>query len=132
MMGVNWSSNLKFPVFSRPIFSSTNSKKYFIVLLKPTYRNRNFNIIYFVKKHLFIYTCTEKKCYWIKGISFQKHVYHGFKSICYIISNIFIGSCSIFLWINSIHAFGKKCFWFNSIFLSVPNLFSITDWSDKY
>ena len=27
----------------------------------------------------------------------QKHVYHGFKSICYRISNIFIGSCSIFL-----------------------------------
>ena len=57
-----------------------------------------------------------KKCYWIKSISNQKHVYHGFKSICYRISNIFIGSCSIFLWINSIHAFGNKCFWFNSIF----------------
>ena len=25
-----------------------------------------------------------KKCFWIKSISFQKHVYHGFKSICYI------------------------------------------------
>ena len=49
----------------------------------------------------------------------QKHVYHGFKAICYRISNIFIGSCSIFLWINSIHAFGKKWFWFNSIFFSV-------------
>ena len=60
-----------------------------------------------------------KKCYWIKSISFQKHVYHGFKSICYRISNILIGSYSIFLWINSIHAFGKKCFWFNSIFFSV-------------
>ena len=60
-----------------------------------------------------------KKCYWIKSISFQKHVYHGFKSICYRISNILIGCCSIFLWINSIHAFGKKCFWFNSIFFSV-------------
>ena len=62
---------------------------------------------------------TEKKCYWIKSIYFQQHVYHGFKSICYRISYIFIGSCSIFLWINSIHAFGKKCFWFNSIFFSV-------------
>ena len=31
-----------------------------------------------------------------------KKVHHGFKSICYRISNIFIGSCSIFLWINSI------------------------------
>ena len=60
-----------------------------------------------------------KKCYWINSISFQKHVYHGFKSICYRISNIFIGSCSIFLWIHSIHAFEKKCFWFNSIFFSV-------------
>ena len=64
-------------------------------------------------------TTLGKKCYWIKSISFQKHVYHGFKSICYRISNIFIGSCSIFLWINSIHAFGKKCFWFNNIFFSV-------------
>ena len=60
-----------------------------------------------------------KKCYWIKSISFKKHVYRGFKSICYRISNIFTGSCSISLWINSIHAFGKKCFWFNSIFFSV-------------
>ena len=60
-----------------------------------------------------------KKCYWIKRIFFQKHVYHGFESICYRISNIFISSCSIFLWINSTHAFGKKCFWFNSIFFSV-------------
>ena len=32
-----------------------------------------------------------KNCYWIKSISFQKHVCHGFKSICYRISNIFIG-----------------------------------------
>ena len=64
--------------------------------------------------------CTlRKRCYWIKSISFQKHVYHGFKSICYRISNIFIGSCNIFLWINSIHAFGKKFFWFNSDFFSV-------------
>ena len=60
-----------------------------------------------------------KECYWIKRISFQKRVYHGFKPICYRISNIFIGSCSIFLCINSIHAFVKKCFWFSSIFLSV-------------
>ena len=60
-----------------------------------------------------------KKFYWINRISFQKHVYHGFKSICRRISNIFIGSCSIFLWIHSIHAFGKKCFWFNSIFFLV-------------
>ena len=51
---------------------------------------------------------------------FSKSMYnHGFKSICYRISNIFIGSCSIFLWINSIHAFGKKCFWFNSNFFPV-------------
>ena len=64
-----------------------------------------------------------KKCYWIKSISFQKHVYHGFKSICYRISNMFIASCSIFLWINSVHAFGKKCFWFNSIFFSVHHLY---------
>ena len=64
-------------------------------------------------------TTLRKKCYWIKRISFQKHVYPGFKSICYRISNIFIGSCSIFLWINSINAFGKKCFWFNSILFSV-------------
>ena len=63
-----------------------------------------------------------KKCYWINSISFQKHVYHGFKSICYRINNIFIGSCSIFLWIHSIRAFGKKCFWFNSIFFSVCRL----------
>ena len=62
-----------------------------------------------------------KKCFRIKSISFQKHVYHWFKSICYRISYIFIGSCSIFLWINSIHAFGKKFFWFNSIFFSVYN-----------
>ena len=55
--------------------------------------------------------CTMKKM-----LLNQKHVYHEFKSICYRISNIFIGSCSIFLWINSIHAFGKKCYWFNSIF----------------
>ena len=33
----------------------------------------------------------------------QKHAYHGFKSICYRISNIFIGSCSIFLWINIVY-----------------------------
>ena len=32
-----------------------------------------------------------KTCYWFNSISFQKHVYHGFKSICYRISNIFIG-----------------------------------------
>ena len=32
-----------------------------------------------------------KKCYWIKSISFQKHVYQGLKSIFYRISNIFIG-----------------------------------------
>ena len=51
-----------------------------------------------------------KKCYWIKSISFQKHVYDGFKSICYRISNIFIGSCSIFLWINGIHAFDSIAF----------------------
>ena len=51
--------------------------------------------------YLFIGTL-RKKCYWIESISFKKHVYHGFKSICYRISNIFIGSCSIFLWINSI------------------------------
>ena len=67
-------------------------------------------------------TALRKKCYWIKSISFQKHVYHGFKSICLRISNIFIGSCSIFLWINSIHDFWKKCFWFNSIFFSVYSL----------
>ena len=53
------------------------------------------------------------------AFSFQRHVYHGFKSICYRISNIFIGSCSIFLWNHSIHAFRKKYFWFNSIFFSV-------------
>ena len=70
-------------------------------------------------------TTLRKKCYWIKRISFQKNVYHGFKSICYRISNIFIGSCSIFLWINSIHAFGKKCYWFNSIFFSVYTFFII-------
>ena len=29
-------------------------------------------------------------CGWIKSISFQKHVHHGFKTICYRISNIFI------------------------------------------
>ena len=62
-----------------------------------------------------------KKCYWIKSISSQKQVYHGFKSICYRISNIFMGSCSKFLWINSINAFGKRCFWFNSIFFSVSH-----------
>ena len=33
----------------------------------------------------------KKKYYWIKSISVQKHVYHRFKSICYRISNIFIG-----------------------------------------
>ena len=70
----------------------------------------------------FLFPTLRKTSYWIKSISFQKHVYHGFKSICYRISNIFIGSCIIFLWINSIHAFGKKCFWFNSIFFSVQKL----------
>ena len=74
-----------------------------------------------IKAHIY----TEKKCYWIKSISFQKHVYHGFKSICYRISNIFIGSCNIFLWINSVHAFEKKCFWFNRIFVSVYQLLEL-------
>ena len=65
-------------------------------------------------------TALRKKCYWIKSISFQKHVYHGFKSICYRISNIFIGLVVYFYeLIYSIHAFGKKCFWFNSIFFLV-------------
>ena len=64
-------------------------------------------------------SCTEIKILLNQKHFFQKHVYHGFKSICYRISNIFIGSCSIFLWINSINAFGKKCFWFNIIFFSV-------------
>ena len=73
-----------------------------------------------IRSHNEIYTL-RKKCYWIKSISFQKHVYHGFKSICYRISNIFIDSCSIFLWINSMHVFGKKCFWFNSILFSVDS-----------
>ena len=66
------------------------------------------------------YVYTEKKM-----LLNQKHAYHGFKSICYRISNIFIGSCSIFLWINSMHAFGKKSFWFNSIFFSVYKITSV-------
>ena len=45
----------------------------------------------------FLECALRKKCNWIKSISFQKHVYHGFKSICYRISNIFIDSWSIFL-----------------------------------
>ena len=48
--------------------------------------------------------------HWEKMLLNQKHVYHGFKSICYRISNIFIGSCSIFLWIHSIHAFDSIAF----------------------
>ena len=35
-----------------------------------------------------IHLTLRKKCYWIKSISFQKHVYHGFKSISYRFSNI--------------------------------------------
>ena len=58
--------------------------------------------------HVQLYT--GKKFYWIKSIFFQKHVYHGFKSICYRIINIFIGSCSVFLWIHSIHAFDSIAF----------------------
>ena len=57
VQGVDWSSDLKFPVYSRPNFFSTNSKMSFIVFLKPTYRNGNFNIIYVVRKQLFIYKC---------------------------------------------------------------------------
>ena len=45
------------------------------------------------QKHLFPKACIhwEKNAIWIKRIFFQKHVYHGFKSICYRISNILIG-----------------------------------------
>ena len=41
-------------------------------------------------------TYTEKKMLLNQKHSFQKHVYHGFKSIRYRISNIFIGSCSFY------------------------------------
>ena len=69
------------------------------------------------KMNYFVYT--EKKQLLCQQHFCQKQVYRGFKSICYRIGNIFIGSCSIFLRIHSIHAFGKKCFWFNSIFFWV-------------
>ena len=95
-----------------------NTNKYKNKLLFPFSISLHFSFLILRLRFVNIITL-RKKCYWIKNISYQKHVYHGFKSICYRISNIFIGSCSIFLWINSIHAFGKKCFWFNSIFLSV-------------
>ena len=36
---------------------------------------------------------SEKNAIESKEFFFQKHVYHEFKSICYRISNIFIGSC---------------------------------------
>ena len=75
--------------------------------------------VYKVSNQIIHYCILRKKCYWTNSISFQRHVYNGFKSICYVISNIFIGSCSIFLRIHNIHAFGKTCFWFNSIFFSV-------------
>ena len=38
----------------------------------------------------------------------SKYLHHEFKSIWYRIGNIFIGSCSIFLWINSLHAFSRN------------------------
>ena len=68
----------------------------------PTLTNANIKSI--------IINTLRKKCYWINRISFQKYVDHRFKSICYRICNIFIGSCSIFLWIQSIHAFDSIAF----------------------
>ena len=61
-----------------------------------------------------------KRCYWFKSVSFQNHVYHGLKSICHRSSNILIGSCSIFLWINSIHAFDSI-----ALFLSVTPIWNL-------
>ena len=89
------------------------------------YTYANIGLIYIVWKHICLriarglYTMI-KKCNWINNISAKStYVYHGYKSICYRNSNIFIGSCSIFLWINSIHAFSKNDMDSKALFLSV-------------
>ena len=99
-------------------FRCTADKKYFISFILSIFE-KPLKMLIYVRKTFTL----RKKCYWIKSISFQKHVYHGLKSICYRISKIFVGSCSIFLWNNIIHAYGKKFFWFNSIFFSVQKFF---------
>ena len=87
-----------------------------------TYEKWNFLQSHFYYTFNFQPSTLRKKCYWIKSISFQKHVYHGFKSICCRISNIFIGLEVYFYELIVCMLFGKKCFWFNSIFFSVPTI----------
>ena len=88
------------------------------LIIVNSYNHNIFTVVDFTKQ-----STLRKKCYWIKNIFFQKHVYHGFKSICYRIGNIFIGLVGYFYELIVYMLLEKNAFDSIAFFSQCSNIF---------